>query len=87
MKILVLNPNTSPTMSAEIDAAARSAADLGTQITTTQPSFDADAVVQDGADVICLGCAGMAGVTAAITHAPGPGNPCTHWPLAKALRL
>jgi allantoin racemase len=27
----------------------------------------AKAVVEDGADVICLGCAGMAGVTAAIT--------------------
>jgi len=27
----------------------------------------AKAITQDGADVICLGCAGMAGVTAAIT--------------------
>ena len=29
------------------------------------------AVNEDGADVICLGCAGMAGVTAAITEKPG----------------
>jgi allantoin racemase len=29
------------------------------------------AVTEDGADVICLGCAGMAGVTAAITEKAG----------------
>ena len=31
----------------------------------------ARAVAEDGADVICLGCAGMAGVTAAISHELG----------------
>ncbi|WP_319434395.1 aspartate/glutamate racemase family protein [Mycobacterium sp. RTGN5] len=44
MKILVLNPNTSATMSAEIDAAARAAAGPGTEILTTQPSFGAAAI-------------------------------------------
>ena len=44
MKILVLNPNTSATMTAEIDAAARSAAGPRTEILTTQPSFGAAAI-------------------------------------------
>lgn len=44
MKILVLNPNTSVTMSAEIDAAARAAAAPGTEIVTTEPSFGAAAI-------------------------------------------
>lgn len=44
MKILVLNPNTSVTMSGEIDAAARAAAAPGTEIVTTEPSFGAAAI-------------------------------------------
>lgn len=44
MKILVLNPNTSATMTAEIDAAARVAAAPGTEIRTTQPGFGAMAI-------------------------------------------
>jgi hypothetical protein len=39
-------------------------------------------ITEDGADVICLGCAGLAGV-----YAPGPENPRTCWPLSSALRL
>lgn len=44
MKILVLNPNTSATMTAEIDAAARVAAAPGTEIRTTQPGFGTVAI-------------------------------------------
>jgi allantoin racemase len=44
VKILVLNPNTSATMSAEIDAAARGAAAAGTEIVTTQPRFGSAAI-------------------------------------------
>lgn len=141
MKILVLNPNTSASMTAEIGAAARAAAAPGTEIHTDQPSFGAAAidsaaesylsavgvmdvvatrladgsfdahpaaavaaivaeagraVNEDGADVICLGCAGMAGVTDAISSslgvpcvagvfAAGPDNPRSHWPLSAAV--
>jgi allantoin racemase len=85
MRLLVLNPNTSESMTAEIAAAARAVAADDTEIVARSPRFgtaevDADpagavqaivdeaarAVAEDGADVICLGCAGMAGVTAAI---------------------
>ncbi len=44
MKILVLNPNTSATMTTEIDAAARAAAASGTEIQTTQPCFGSAAI-------------------------------------------
>lgn len=44
MKILVLNPNTSSTMTAEIDAAAREAAAPGTEIVSAQPEFGAVAI-------------------------------------------
>ena len=44
MKILVLNPNTSATMTTEIDAAARAAAASGTEIHTTQPCFGSAAI-------------------------------------------
>jgi Asp/Glu/hydantoin racemase len=112
MRILILNPNTSESMMAEIAAAARAAAAPGTEIVAAKPrfgaaeidsaagsylsavgvmdvvatmvaagDFDADpagavqaivdeaarAVAEDGADVICLGCAGTAGVTEAIS--------------------
>ena len=64
MKILVLNPNTSATMSAEIDA------DPDGAVKAIVAEAER-AVTEDGADVICLGCAGMAGVTGAITDALG----------------
>ncbi|OYN78009.1 aspartate/glutamate racemase family protein [Mycolicibacterium sphagni] len=44
MKILVLNPNTSATMTAEIDAAARVAAAPGTEIYTAAPGFGTVAI-------------------------------------------
>lgn len=44
MKILVLNVNTSPTMTEEIAAAARAAAAPGTQIVARMPLFGAEAV-------------------------------------------
>lgn len=44
MKIFVLNPNTSVTMTAEIDAAARAAAAPGTEIISAQPTFGAAAI-------------------------------------------
>ena len=44
MKILVLNPNTSATMTAEIETAARAAAGPGTVIETTQPAFGTVAI-------------------------------------------
>ncbi len=44
MRILVLNPNTSVTMTAEIAAAARAAAAPDTEIDTAQPSFGAVAI-------------------------------------------
>ena len=62
MKILVLNPNTSATMSAEIDAAARAAAAPGTEIHTTQPSFGAVAI--DSAAESYLSAVGVMDVVA-----------------------
>lgn len=44
MKILVLNPNTSTTMTAEIDVAARAAAAPGTEIVSAQPQFGTVAI-------------------------------------------
>jgi allantoin racemase len=44
MKILVLNPNTSETMAAEIAAAARAVAHVGTEIDCMGPYFGAAAV-------------------------------------------
>lgn len=44
MRILVLNPNTSATMTAEIAEAARAAARSETQIICMAPSFGADAI-------------------------------------------
>ncbi|CAN5490923.1 aspartate/glutamate racemase family protein [soil metagenome] len=44
MKILILNVNTSPTMTEEIAAAARAAAAPGTQIVARMPLFGAEAV-------------------------------------------
>jgi allantoin racemase len=44
MRILVINPNTSVTMTAEIDAAARAAAAPGTEIVAQAPYFGAAAI-------------------------------------------
>lgn len=44
MRILILNPNTSETMTAEIAAAARAAAAPGTEIVATRPKFGAEAI-------------------------------------------
>ncbi len=41
MRIIVVNVNTSQTMTAVIEEAARRYASAGTQITTLQPSFEA----------------------------------------------
>lgn len=62
MKILVLNPNTSVTMTAEIDAAARSAAAPGTEIVSTQPNFGAAAI--DSAAESYLSAVGVMDVVA-----------------------
>lgn len=44
MKLLVLNPNTSAAMTAQIAAAARSVAAPGTEIVATQPDFGAPSI-------------------------------------------
>jgi allantoin racemase len=44
MRILVLNPNTSESMTAEIAAAARAAASDGTEIVAVKPRFGAEAI-------------------------------------------
>jgi allantoin racemase len=63
VKILVLNPNTSATMSAEIDAAARAAAGAGTEIQTSEPSFGSVAI--DSAAESYLSAVGVMDVVAA----------------------
>lgn len=62
MKILVLNPNTSASMTAEIGAAARAAAAPNTEITTAQPSFGAVAI--DSAAESYLSAVGVMDVVA-----------------------
>jgi len=44
MKILILNPNTSESMTAEIAAAARAAAAPGTEIVVARPRFGTEAI-------------------------------------------
>jgi len=44
MRIRVINPNTTPRMTAQIDSAARAVAALGTEITTQSPSFGAPSI-------------------------------------------
>ncbi|MCX2929707.1 aspartate/glutamate racemase family protein [Mycobacterium sp. CVI_P3] len=62
MKILVINPNTSATMTAEIDAAARAVAAPGTEIVTTQPGFGTVAI--DSASESYLSAVGVMDVVA-----------------------
>ncbi|TGD88152.1 Asp/Glu/hydantoin racemase [Mycolicibacterium sp. CH28] len=62
MRILVLNPNTSETMTAEIAAAARAAAAPGTEIVTAQPGFGTVAI--DSAAESYLSAVGVMDVVA-----------------------
>lgn len=62
MKILVLNPNTSTSMTAEIAAAARAAAAPGTEIVTAEPAFGAVAI--DSAAESYLSAVGVMDVVA-----------------------
>lgn len=62
MRILVLNSNTSATMTAEIEAAARAAAAPDTEIVTAQPSFGAAAI--DSAAESYLSAVGVMDVVA-----------------------
>jgi Asp/Glu/hydantoin racemase len=89
MKILVVNVNTSKTMTDVIAEAAARHASAGTTVVTLRPYFGAEAVdcnfesylsavaearravEADHAEVICLGCAGMAGLEEAITSELG----------------
>ena len=64
MKILVLNPNTSVTMTAEIEAAARAAAFPGTIIEATQPKFGTVAI--DSAAESYLSAVGVMDVVAGL---------------------
>lgn len=62
MKIVVLNPNTSPTMTAEIHAAAQAAAAPGTEIVSAHPEFGAVAI--DSAAESYLSAVGVMDVVA-----------------------
>ncbi|STZ62469.1 aspartate/glutamate racemase family protein [Mycolicibacterium tokaiense] len=53
MRILVCNVNTSASMTAEIDGAARAAAAPGTQIVTRSPLFGAEAVDSAAESYLC----------------------------------
>lgn len=64
MKILVLNPNTAETMTAEISEAARSAAGTGTDITCMAPRFGAAAI--DSAAESYLSAVGVMDVVATL---------------------
>lgn len=85
MRILVLNPNTSASMTAEIGAAARAAAAPGTEIHTSSlgvPCVDGVATAVGLAQMLVgLGLStSKSGVFAA-----GPDNPRSHWPLSAAV--
>lgn len=67
MKILVLNPNTSATMTAEVAAAARSAARPGTEITCLHPRFGAEAI--DSAAESYLSAVGVMDIVATLLDA------------------
>jgi allantoin racemase len=62
MKILILNPNTSESMTAEIAAAARAAAAPGTEIVAARPRFGAKAI--DSAAESYLSAVGVMDVVA-----------------------
>jgi allantoin racemase len=77
MKILLLNPNTSESMTAEIAAAARAVAAEGTEIVTRNPRFGTTAI--DSSAESYLSAVGV--------FAPGPDNPRSHWPLSTSMGL
>ncbi|MGH3582791.1 MAG: aspartate/glutamate racemase family protein [Mycobacterium sp.] len=66
MRILVLNPNTSAAMTAEIAAAAREAARPDTEIVALSPSFGAEAI--DSAAESYLSAVGVMDVVARLTR-------------------
>ncbi|AQA05279.1 Asp/Glu/hydantoin racemase [Mycobacterium sp. MS1601] len=67
MKILILNVNISAGMTSEIDAAARSAAAMGTEIVTRAPLFGSEAV--DSAAESYLSAVGALDLTARLLDA------------------
>ena len=67
MKILVLNPNTSPTMTAEIAEAARAAADARTEVVCLAPRFGASAI--DSAAESYLSAVGVMDIVASLLGA------------------
>ena len=67
MKILILNVNTSPTMTEEIAAAARAAAAVGTEIVARTPMFGSEAV--DSVGESYLSAVGVLDVTARMLSA------------------
>jgi allantoin racemase len=64
MKILVLNPNTSPSMTAEIAEAARAAADAATELVCLAPRFGTTAI--DSAAESYLSAVGVMDVVASL---------------------
>ena len=79
MRILILHPNTSESMTAEIAAAARAAADPGTEIVAAKPRFGA-------AVALAQALVGLGLTTSKVgVLAEGPPNPRTHWPISTAL--
>jgi allantoin racemase len=67
MRILMLNPNTSESMTAEIAAAARAAAAPGTEIVAAKPRFGAAAI--DSASESYLSAVGVMDVVATMVAA------------------
>ena len=67
MRILVLNPNTSESMTAEIAAAAASAAGEGTEIVALNPRFGATAI--DSAGESYLSAVGVMDLVATVLAA------------------
>jgi Asp/Glu/hydantoin racemase len=73
MKIIVVNVNTTKSMTGDIAEAAGRYASPGTAVVALRPYFGAEAVdcnfesYLSAVAVICLGCAGMAGLEEAIT--------------------
>src|SRR5438876_376313 len=79
MDILVVNPNTTVSMTEKIRRAAERAAAPGTRIVAVNPpvgpesieGFYDDALADPGAEAIVLGCAGMADLAAELTARHG----------------
>lgn len=89
MRLLLLNPNTSESMTAEIAAAAATVdADPAGAVGAIVDEA-AKAVAEDGAEVaLAQALVGLGLSTSkAGGYAPGPDNPRSHWPLSTALGL